>query len=195
MAAVEILLAANDVSGARESADDLSRISTELPAPFLQAAAAHALGAVRLAEGDSRGAIESLRDALVAWQTLGAPYEAARARVLMALAHRSLGDNDTASMELDAARDAFEGLGATADLSRIAQLLATPTTRDDALTDRELQVVRLVATGKTNRAIASSLGISEKTVARHVSNIFLKLDLSSRAAATAYVYEHLKERL
>jgi DNA-binding NarL/FixJ family response regulator len=109
----------------------------------------------------------------------------------MAIAHRELGDRDTASMELDASREAFEALGAATELARIAGLsVDAPLKRDDAVTDRELQVLRLIARGKTNRAIAESLGISEKTVARHVSNIFLKLDLSSRAAATAYVYEH-----
>ena len=190
-AAVEILLAANDVSGAREAADELARIALELPAPFLRAAASHATGAVRLAEGDARGAIESLRDALSFWQALDAPFEAARARVTMALAHRELRDLDTASMELDAARAAFEALGAVTELARIRQVsLEAPTKRDDALTDRELQVLRLIARGKTNRAIAEALGISQKTVARHVSNIFFKLDLSSRSAATAYVYEH-----
>jgi DNA-binding CsgD family transcriptional regulator len=189
-AAVEILLAADDVAGARRAADDLMSISEQLPVPFLRAASAHALGAVRLAEGDASGAIGSLREALTAWQTLDAPYDAARVHLLMALAHRRLGDNDTASMELDASRDAFASLGATIDLARVAELSVPSTKRDDALTDREVEVLRLVATGKTNRAIATSLGISEKTVARHVSNIFLKLGLSSRAAATAYVYEH-----
>jgi DNA-binding NarL/FixJ family response regulator len=191
VAAVEILLAAHDVAGARDASDELAQLAVELPAPFLKAAAAHALGAVRLAEGDPRGAIESLRDALSAWQALGAPFEAARARMLMACAHRELGDRDTASMELDASREAFEALGATTELARVAELSATaPIKRDDAVTDRELQVLRLIARGKTNRAIAETLGISEKTVARHVSNIFFKLDLSSRSAATAYVYEH-----
>lgn len=190
MAAVEIFLAANDVVAAREAANELSRIAADLPAPFLRAAAAHALGGVRLAEGDACGAVESLHEAMAAWRTLDAPYDVARARTLMALAHRKLGDNDTASMELDASREDFDALGATTELARIAQLSAPRSRRDDSLTDRELQVLRLIATGKTNRAIATSLGISEKTVARHVSNIFLKLDLSSRAAATAYVYEH-----
>jgi DNA-binding CsgD family transcriptional regulator len=190
MAAVEILIAANDVEGARAAADELSRIAMELPAPFLQAAAAHGRGAVQLAEGDARGAIELLRDALSSWQSLDAPYDAARARVLMGLAHRELGDRDTASMEFDASREIFESLGATTDLARLADVSAAPSKRSDALTDRELQVLRLIATGKTNRAIATLLGISEKTVARHVSNIFLKLDLSTRAAATAYVYQH-----
>lgn len=189
-AAVEILLAANDVAGARQAADELAGLAKMLPAPFLRAASSHALGAVQLAEGDACGAVESLRRAMSAWQALNAPYEVARARMLMALADRELGDNDTAAMELDACREAFEALGAATELARIAQLSAAPSKRNDSLTDRELEVVRLIATGKTNRAIATSLGISEKTVARHVSNIFLKLDLSSRAAATAYVYEH-----
>ena len=122
---------------------------------------------------------------------LGAPYEAARARVLIALACRELGDADAGELELDAARLAFRELGAAPDLARTEQL-ARPSRPPAAggLTSREVEVLRLVATGKTNRAIAEELVISEKTVARHVSNIFKKLRISSRSAATAFAYEH-----
>jgi DNA-binding CsgD family transcriptional regulator len=188
---VEIMLAANDVSAARAAADELSEIAVNLPVPFLRAAAAHASGAVRLAEGDARGAIGLLRDALGAWHELDVPYEAARTREIVAAAHRALGDPDTAAMELEASGRAFEQLGAATDVARIDALTGASTPGPtDVLTARELEVLRLVATGKTNRAIAVALGISEKTIARHVSNIFLKLDLSSRAAATAYAYQH-----
>jgi DNA-binding NarL/FixJ family response regulator len=125
------------------------------------------------------------------WREIGAPYEAARVRVLIGLACRSFGDDDSAEMELDAARSVFEQLGAAADVAHVEQLRGTTSAKaGSGLTAREVQVLRLVATGKTNRAIANELFISEKTVARHVSNIFTKLGLSSRSAATAYAYEH-----
>jgi DNA-binding NarL/FixJ family response regulator len=132
-----------------------------------------------------------LRRAWAAWQQVDAPYEAARARVLIGLACRQLGDEDSAEMELDAARWAFRQLGAASDTARVDALSrTTAASAAGGLTGREAQVLRLVATGKTNRAIATDLFLSEKTVARHVSNIFSKIGLSSRSAATAYAYEH-----
>jgi DNA-binding NarL/FixJ family response regulator len=188
---VEIMLAANDVSAARAAADELNQTAADLPVALLRATAAHASGAVRHAEGDARGALAKLREALAAWHELDAPYEAARTRELMSHAHRALGDDDSAAMDLDAAAVAYENLGAATDLSRIETVSKEPTEATaDVLTARELEVLRLVATGKTNRAIAAALGLSEKTIARHVSNIFVKLGISSRAAATAYAYEH-----
>jgi DNA-binding NarL/FixJ family response regulator len=189
---IEIMLAAGDVPAARAATDELERIAGEVGAPVLLFAAAQSTGAVLLAEGRPRDALAALRSASAGWREVGAPYEEARARVLIGLAHRALGDGDTAAMELDAARQAFRQLGAAPDLGR------TPAARSGAraaagaggLTAREVEVLGLVATGKTNRAIAGRLGISEKTVARHISNIFSKLNLSSRAAATAYAYEH-----
>ena len=176
---------------ARTAADELSQTAADLPVPFLRGSSAHALGAVRLAEGDARGALAKLRDALAAWHELDAPYEAARTRELMSLAHSSLGDTDSAELEIEAAGRVFEQLGAATDLARIkATESASPAAAIDTLTAREVEVLRLVATGKTNRTIATALGISEKTIARHVSNIFMKLGVSSRAAATAYAYEH-----
>jgi len=188
---VEIMLAASDIEAARTAVFELAEVSAALDVPFLRAVDAQARGAVLLAEGDQRGALEPLRRALTEWRELGAPYEAARARVLIGLACRRLGDKDNAEMELDAARRAFEGLGAPVDLARLDQLSSPPPRREfGGLSAREVQVLRLVASGKSNRAIATELVISEKTVARHVSNIFTKLGLSTRAAATAYAYEH-----
>jgi DNA-binding NarL/FixJ family response regulator len=124
------------------------------------------------------------------WQELGAPYEVASVRALAGLVCRELGDSSGCDVELDAACRTFQQLGAVPDLERFQQLRAAPAAVPEGLTPRELQVLRLVATGGSNRAIAAELGISERTVARHVSNIFLKLGISSRAAATAYAYRH-----
>jgi DNA-binding CsgD family transcriptional regulator len=188
---VEIMLAAGDVRAARAAADELSEFAADLDAPLLRAVAAQAQGAVLLVEGDARVACEALRRAWTTWQALEAPYEAARVRVLIGLACRELRDEDTAAMELDAARCVFEQLGAAPDLVQVEALSHKTAARPaGGLTGREVQVLRLVAAGQTNRAIAVDLSISEKTVARHVSNIFTKLDLSSRAAATAYAYQH-----
>jgi DNA-binding NarL/FixJ family response regulator len=129
-------------------------------------------------------ALGSLRLALTAWQELDAPYEAARTRVLLAQAYRALDDEDAAVRECAAARACFRELGALADL----EALETAPEPVCGLSPRELEVLRLVATGDSNRAIAEALFLSEKTVARHVSNIFTKLGVSSRSAATAYAF-------
>jgi DNA-binding CsgD family transcriptional regulator len=188
---VEIMLGAGDVQAARAAADELAEIAVELVAPLLHAVSAHATGAVHLAEGDARAGLAALRQAWAAWQELEAPYDAARVRVLIGLACRELGDEDSAQMELDAARWVFRQLGAEPDLTRVEALAGKVAAVGVAgLSAREVEVLRLVATGKTNRAIAADLFLSEKTVARHVSNIFTKLDLSSRAAVTAYAFAH-----
>jgi len=185
---VEIMLAARDLDAARASAQALQAFAGEVESEALAAIAAHARGAVALAEGDAAGAIVSLREGFAWWQRTGAPYLAARIRVLIAAACRALGDEDGATLEIEAARAVFEDLGAGPDLARIAA--PAPGRRPaHGLTTRELQVLRLVAGGGTNRAIARELFISERTVDRHVSNIFNKLDVSSRAAATARAYE------
>jgi DNA-binding CsgD family transcriptional regulator len=188
---IEIMLATGATDEARNACLELEEISTDYESVMLAAIAASASGALSLAEGDARAALVAVRQAWQTWCELEAPYEAARVRVLVGLACRALGDEDSAVLELDAARGAFEQLGAGPDLARVDALAGPARSRDThGLTSRELQVLRLVAAGKTNRAIADELVISEKTVARHVSNIFAKLRLSSRAAATAYAYEH-----
>ncbi|HEY8258659.1 MAG TPA: response regulator transcription factor [Gemmatimonadales bacterium] len=187
---VEIMLAANDVAGARAGADELARIAAGVGAPLLQALASHAQGAVLLAEGQAGAALSALRQALSAWRAIEAPYEAARVRMLVGLACRALGDDDAAEMELEAAAQTFERLGAAPDLARTRQLSHRNEAAAGGLTARELEVLELVATGKSNRSIASELAISEKTVARHMSNIFTKLGISSRAAATAYAFRN-----
>ena len=188
---VEILLAANDRTAAREVVEELSHVASAFDVPLVRAVTAHADGAVLLADGDPRGALVALRLAWDVWRELDAPYDAARTRVLLGVACRETGDHDGAELELEAARRVFEDLGAAPDLGRVEELLrAGDEKRPGGLTAREAEVLALVATGKTNRAIAEELVISDKTVARHISNIFVKLDISSRSAATAYAYEH-----
>jgi DNA-binding NarL/FixJ family response regulator len=190
-AAVEILLAADDQEAASAAASELGQQAADLQAPYLIAMAARAHGAVLVAEGDARSAIAALRSSLQTWQRIDAPYEAARTHVLIGVAYRALGDRATAALEFDAARATFVQLGARPDLVRLeAQAGPSGPVNATGLTARELEVLRLVAAGLTNRAIAMRLVISEKTVARHVSNIFTKLGMSSRSAATAYAYEH-----
>ena len=190
-ATVEAALAAGDVAWARQSADELAVIATERDVVMLDAMTAHVNAAVLIAEGEVRGALAAARRAWSLWQRLDATYESARTRVLIGLACRALGDLDAAAMELDAARHAFAHLAARPDLARVEALDGRTRGRaDGGLTAREVEVLRLVATGRTNRAIAGELFLSEKTVARHLSNIFTRLGLSTRAAATAYAYEH-----
>jgi DNA-binding CsgD family transcriptional regulator len=146
---------------------------------------------VALAEGDARGALGSLRRALSTWQEIEAPYEAAGTRVLLGMACRRLGDDDAAALELEAARTAFEELGAGPDLTRVDSLVtAAPSKGAHGLSPRELEVLRHLAGGSTNKEIATELVLSERTVERHVSNVFAKLGVSTRAAATAFAYEH-----
>jgi DNA-binding NarL/FixJ family response regulator len=186
---VETMLAADDVPAARAGADELRVLAADFGTTLLAAVSAHVAGAVLLAEGDESQALATLRDASNAWRELDVPYEGARARLLMGLARRRLGDDDSAAMEFDSARRTFQQLGANPEIA-LVEKLSGRTTSTAGLTGREVEVLALVATGKTNRQIATDLVISEKTVARHISNIFSKLQLSSRSAATAYAYKH-----
>jgi ATP/maltotriose-dependent transcriptional regulator MalT len=188
---VEIALAGGDTAAARAAANELSGIAAGLGAPLVHAVAARARGHVLLAEGDANAALAELRRAWRLWQELDAPYEAARTRVLIGLACRRLGDRDSADLELDAAQWTFRQLGADPDLAAVDALLRPGSaSAAGGLTAREVEVLRLVAAGKTNRSIAGDLFLSDKTVARHVANIFGKLGVSTRSAATAYAYEH-----
>jgi DNA-binding CsgD family transcriptional regulator len=188
---VEIMLVAGEAEVARVGADELGEIAVGVGTEYVRALANIASGAVCLAEGDPQRAFFELRAAWAACRDLGVPYEAAKARVLIGLACRAVGDIDTAAMELDAARLAFASLGAGTDLAMVEQLVRSePTKRPGGLTERELDVLVLVARGNTNRAIAAALVISEHTVARHIHNILTKLGVSSRTAASSFAHEH-----
>jgi DNA-binding CsgD family transcriptional regulator len=185
---VETMIASGDSASARLGADELGQIAEVINAPYLRAVAATAEGAVLLAEADAGSALRTLRVAMATWRTLKAPYETARVRVLIGLACGALDDPEMSALELEGARKVFEELGARPDVERIDALRTRP--HVGGLTAREAEVLRLLASGKTNREIARNLGLSEKTVARHVSNIFTKTGVPSRAAATAYAYEN-----
>jgi DNA-binding CsgD family transcriptional regulator len=196
-AQVEIALAGGDLPEARGACEQLEASAGELRSEVLGAIAAHARGSIRLAEDDPAAALPPLRQAFALWQRIGAPYLAARVRVAVGRACRALGDDEGAGLECQAARELFERLGARPDVAVVQALQSGPASpavntpaSTHGLTARELQVLRLVAQGKTNRAIAGELGLSEKTVDRHVSNIFNKVDVSTRSAATAFAYQH-----
>jgi DNA-binding NarL/FixJ family response regulator len=184
------MLVVGETKSAREAAGELSAIADSHDAELLRALAHQAYGAVLLAEGQAQTAVEWLRRAWSTWMELDVRHEAARVRMLIGLACRALGDEQSAVLDLDAARYTFQELGATPDLLRAESLLRQGEGGAGGLTPREVDVLRLVAAGKTNRAIGDELVISEKTVARHVSNILTKLGVPSRAAATAYAYDH-----
>jgi ATP/maltotriose-dependent transcriptional regulator MalT len=187
---VEIMLAVDDLEAARDACRELESIAEGYETGSLGALAKHARGSTELAEGDARAALAPLRRAGEIWQRLEAPYEAARVRELVGLACRALGDEDTAALELEAARAVYTELGAAPDLARLGSLTGREPTEAHGLTEREVEVLRHLAAGETNKEIATALVVSERTIDRHVSNIFAKLGVSSRAAATAYAYEH-----
>ncbi len=198
-AAVDVLRAAGDLSGARSAAEKLATIAAASAAEVIVAMAAHARGTVLLAEGDPVEALADLRAAATAWRALHMPYEAAGASVLVGLACAALGDRTSAALEFDNARATFDYLGALPDLDRLSTLSSglvegagsgAKAGKAANLSARERQVLAHLAAGRTNREIAASLVISPHTVGRHVENIFTKIGVTSRAAATAYAYEH-----
>jgi ATP/maltotriose-dependent transcriptional regulator MalT len=186
---IEVMLATGDVQEARSACREFAELAATIDTDALRAGAAHSRGAVELAEGDARAALSSLRHAFDGWQQIEVPYAAAHVRMLIGVACRILGDHATAALEFGAARTAFHQLGAAPDLARLdtCENRDTPT-QPQLLTTRELQVLRLVAAGNTNKAIAATLSLSERTIDRHVGNILTKLDVPSRAAATACAY-------
>lgn len=183
---VEIMLETGRVDDADRSATELESAASVFETLALRADADRALGAVALAQGDAQTAIGRLRAARDRWNRLDAPYEAARTQILMSRACRLLGDSESGDLELEAARSVFERLGAQAELSRL------PAVKDAShgLSSREIEVLRLVATGMTNQEIADELYLAVKTVDRHVSNILTKLAVPSRTAAAAFAYQH-----
>jgi len=187
-AAVEVLLAAEDLPAAAAAGEELTEIAARFGCTALDASAARCRGQVAIATGEPAVAVPLLRHAAHRWTALDARFEVARCRLLLGTAFRLLGDEDTAVGELTAAGRAFTDLGAAPAARETTALLAP--SAPGGLTARELEVLRLVATGRSNPQIAVELVLSEKTVARHLSNIFTKIDVGSRAAATAYAYEH-----
>jgi DNA-binding NarL/FixJ family response regulator len=188
---VEIALEGGDMQEARAASAELGEIARRYSTDVLQAMAAQARGAVEVAEGRARDALIALRAAFELWRQAVSPYETARVRVLIAQVSRELGDAESAELEIEAAAALLERLGATVDLAHLDTLRKRAARVDQhGLTPRELQVLRQIAAGKTNKAMAADLSVSERTIDRHVSNILVKLGVPSRAAATAYAYSH-----
>ena len=190
-ASVTIMLAAGDVDAARAAVGEMTLIAEVYDTPAVQSEVAAAKGALALNEDDAATALPLLREAARWWREIEAPYPVATLSALIALACRSLGDEEAARLELESARAIFARLGARPDLRRVETLLrpAEPVGAH-GLTPREIEVLRLVAAGKTNHAIASELFLSERTVHRHVTNIFDKLGVRSRTAAASYAIQH-----
>jgi DNA-binding CsgD family transcriptional regulator len=189
-ACIEIMVEAGDVEAACRACDELDEVAIKCASSELDAIAAGARAALALAAGDAQAALLAVRPTFQLWQQADAPYMLACARVLAGLACRALGDEEGSRLELDAARILFTQLGAAPDLARIDALARSGVSpRSHGLTRRELQVLQLIAAGKTNKAIAAQVFLSEKTIDRHVSNILAKLDVPSRAAATARAYQ------
>ncbi|MBJ8348638.1 helix-turn-helix transcriptional regulator [Antrihabitans sp. YC2-6] len=190
VAQVDIALAGHDTETARTATDELSRTALTHPGSGIDAAATRARGAVLLADGNAAAALPVLRAACRLWQELEAPYEAARTRLLLADALRALGDEDAVALEWDAAAAVFDRLGARLDAAKVTALQGRDAVLAGGLSAREAQVLTMIAAGKSNRDIASELFLSERTVHRHVSNIFAKTGVNSRSAATAFAFEH-----
>jgi DNA-binding NarL/FixJ family response regulator len=188
-AAVEVLVAAGDQEGASEVAAELAGYGASFGCTALRAAAAYAAARVSLARRDANTALPAAGRAAEGWVRLHAPYEIARCRVLAGRALQLWGDEESAAAELVAARRTFAELGAAPAEREVAALLGGGSP-PGGLSPREVEVLRLVAAGRSNPQIAAELVLSEKTVARHLSNIFSKLDVGSRTAAAAFAYEH-----
>jgi DNA-binding CsgD family transcriptional regulator len=187
--AIDVLVAGNDLAGARPLVDELEAVADAFDSNSLKAMAGYAVGALALAEDRPEDALEALRAALLRWRELGWPYETARTQVLMGRSLRDLGDEESAAVELGAAARSLAALGATPAAQEVDRLLA-PGPLPGGLTTREAEVLRLVAAGRSNPEIAAALFLSKKTVARHLSNIFTKLNVTSRTAAAAYAFDH-----
>ena len=188
-AVVEVLAAAGDLGAGVVAARELAELAGSFGCSALLAAADGRSARVALARGDGAAALSPARAGLDGWIRLEAPYEAARCRALHGRALRLMGDEASAVGDLTAARRTFADLGAAPAEREAAELLGLAEA-PSGLSAREVEVLRLVAAGRSNPEIAAELYLSEKTVARHLSNIFTKLDVGSRTAAAAFAYQH-----
>ena len=187
--AIDVILAAGDVTSARPLVAELEAVGDAFDSKSIKAMSGYAAGALALAEDRPEDALNALRPTQQRWRELDWPYESARTQVLVGRSLSELGDEDSATVELRAAARTFAALGATPAAREVDRLTA-PSSLPGGLTAREAEVLRLVAAGKSNPEIAAALFLSTKTVARHLSNIFIKLNVPSRTAAAAYAFDH-----
>jgi LuxR family maltose regulon positive regulatory protein len=195
LARVDVLLllaraavAAGRMDVAAAAVEELERVAGVVGTNGARAASAWAAGILALAGGDMETASRRLEDAVDLYGLALAPYERAHARLALSRALRALGTTDRARVEADRAHAAFQKLNARRDAAEAAEVLRLlePATRPAGpLTKRELEVIALVADGRSNREIAERLVVSEHTVHRHVANILRKLGEPTRAAAAA----------
>jgi ATP/maltotriose-dependent transcriptional regulator MalT len=186
---VHVSIAAGDLEAAREASVELDEIVAGYSNPEHAAAALSTRGRLQLAEGDAAAACATLRSAVERWRDLNVPYEVATARTLLGQALRDLGDGEAATESFAAAAQLFDQIGARLDAQALVDGAPTPAL-PAGLTEREVEVLQLVASGLTNNEIAGELYLSAKTVSRHLSNIFTKIGVTSRAGATAFAFEH-----
>ncbi|MFC8040831.1 LuxR C-terminal-related transcriptional regulator [Paenarthrobacter sp. NPDC057355] len=189
-ALVDIELAVGETGAARAAVEELLAGLRDGSQLLESAGARQAEAAVLLAEGDAGAALRASRQAWRQWYVLEAPFKAACARVIAGRACAALGDADSAAMEFEAALEEFADLGAAPAIAEVQALRNGGGEVKTALTPRELEVLRLIAAGESNKAIARQLYLSEKTVARHAGNIFAKLGVGSRTAAASYAFEN-----
>ena len=189
--AVEIMLATGDIEMARKLCDELSGFAARHVSDAVEAASAEAIGDLSFAEGNLEGALPSYGRAAELWRDLHAPYRLSRLRLKIGQTCVALGDSEGACREIEAARDVFGKLGAEPDRKAAEALLRSLGKGvEGPLTPRQTEILQLVAEGLTNREIAQRLGLSERTVDRHVSDTLTRIDVPTRAAATAFAISH-----
>jgi len=184
-------LALGDRAEAEKALDELRSIVSVVDTEAMRGSGRFADGLVTAAAGDHKVAKRHLEDAVYLFDRSCAPFEMASARLELARCLFTLGQPEAAELQAQDAWESLQILGATAEAERAAALLRELERVDETLdlaglSQREVEVLRLVVQGLSNQAIAARLVLSRHTVHRHVSNILTKLALSSRAAAAAY---------
>ncbi|MFV2143885.1 helix-turn-helix domain-containing protein [Isoptericola sp. G70] len=188
-ARIEVALCQDDRGRLDALVDELNDIADHHGSPGWQAEACRWRGSVQAAYGHHPAALPVLREARDRWQQIDAPREVARTRVEIARSLEALGDGDTAREEYELAATTFAELGAGRELQHLVAQRRRRRAPEE-LSPRETEVLAVVAEGGTNRDVGAHLHISERTVARHLANTYLKLGVSSRTAAVAWARDH-----
>jgi DNA-binding NarL/FixJ family response regulator len=187
---MRLLLAAVEVALIRDCAEEAEALCRELETgaeafgtPGFKAWAAHARGAVLIHRAEYGQALDALQAALREYRTQQCRYETGKVYECMATAHKALGDNDIAAADRATAQSIYRQLG-------VEGLPTSAESDPGGLTKREIEILIRIASGATNRQVADLIFISEKTVGRHLANIYAKLGVSSRTAAVTWAYDN-----